>query len=242
MNGRVVLVVAVGEAGGALAAAASLACAASDADRPGLLIDVGGRPPRPTLVASAGARELEERLAAHLPQRRAASRGQICQLAVPDGAGGLQDARAALPLARDSLAAVLLPPALLQAALADPSIAASAALLRADLDAERALTALAARDLRARGLAVRVLKRPLAWVPARRALFGLLPAGAPGGLPARLRDSLLESEISAEHPCYADCDDAEADTEGIAQRERRGDASARRWRGLRPDPERQAGR
>ena len=49
---------------------------------PGLLIDVGGRPPRPTLLASAGARELEERLAVHLPRLRAASRGQICRLAL----------------------------------------------------------------------------------------------------------------------------------------------------------------
>ena len=88
MSGRVVLVTAVGDASGSKAAAAALACAGSDPDRPGLLIDVGGRPPRPTLIASAGARELEERLAAHLPQLRAASRGQTCHLARPRRWGG----------------------------------------------------------------------------------------------------------------------------------------------------------
>ena len=110
-----VLVTAVGGASGSKAAAAALACAGSDPDRPGLLIDVGGRPPRPTLIASAGARELEERLAAHLPQLRAASRGQTCHLAVPDdGDGRFESVRAALPLVRDSVAVVHLPPALLQ--------------------------------------------------------------------------------------------------------------------------------
>ncbi len=91
--------------------------------------------------------------------------------------------RAALPLVRDSVAVVHLPPARLQDALAEAGIRPSGALLRADLDPDRALTALAVRDLLDRGLRVKVLKRPLAWVPARRALFGVLPPAAPGGLP-----------------------------------------------------------
>jgi hypothetical protein len=67
MNGRVILVAAIGAASGSRAAAAALACAASEPDRPGLLVDIGGRPPRPTLVASSGARDLEERMTVHLP-------------------------------------------------------------------------------------------------------------------------------------------------------------------------------
>jgi hypothetical protein len=51
---------------------------------------------------------------------------------------------------------------------------------------------LVTRDLIGRGLRVMVLKRPLAWLPSRRALFGVLPEGAPGGLPPRLLDRLLE--------------------------------------------------
>ena len=68
MAGAVVLVTAVGAASGARAAAAALACAASEPDRAALLIDLdGGRAPRPSLVATSAARALEERLAAHLP-------------------------------------------------------------------------------------------------------------------------------------------------------------------------------
>jgi hypothetical protein len=188
----VVLATGVGEASGARAAAAALACAGADPDRPGLLIDVGGAPPRPTLLASAGARALEERLAAHLPGHRSASRGQTCHLAVGADPLDFDAIRAALPLVRDAVAVVHLPPALLRSVLGEPGVEASAVLLRADLPAGRVLAALAARDLIRRGLRVRVLGRPLAWVPARRALFGLLSPGAPGGLPPRLIAGILE--------------------------------------------------
>jgi hypothetical protein len=242
VGGRVVLVAAVGEAGGSRAAAAALACAGSDPDRPGLLIDVGGRPPRPTLVASAGARELEERLAAHLPGHRSASRGQTCHLAVGDDPLDLDAIRAALPLARESVAAIHLPPALLRPMLAELGIEISAALLRADLDADRALAALAVRDLSRRGIRVRFLGRPLAWVPARRALFGLLPPDAPGGLPPRLTAGILGKNDSLEHGCYDGEDDAEVDPAGTEEQQRRDHARPRRRRGLHRHPQRQAGR
>jgi hypothetical protein len=194
----VVLVTWVGGASGSKPAAAALACAGSESDRPGLLIELGGRAPRPTLVASVGARELEERLAVHMPEAPAASRGQICHLVLPDDESGLERLPAALPLVRDSIAVVQLPPQLLQPVLAAPAIRAGGVLLRADLEHDRALTALAVRDLIGHGLRVAVLKRPLAWVPARRALFGVLPATGPGGLPNRLAGRLLEtSETSA---------------------------------------------
>ncbi|HET7483789.1 MAG TPA: hypothetical protein VFJ64_00265 [Solirubrobacterales bacterium] len=192
MNGRVILVTAVGGASGSKPAAAALACAGSEPDRPGLLIDVGGRMPRPTLVSSAGARQLEERLASHLPQLRAASRGQTCHLAVGDDPGTFESIGAALPLARESVAVVHLPPARFRGALGESGIRGSGVLLRADLDTDRALTSLAVRDLLDRDLRVAVLKRPLAWVPARRALFGVMPPAAQTGLPPSLRRSLLE--------------------------------------------------
>lgn len=242
MSGRLILATAVGAASGSRAAAAALACAGSEPDCAALLVEVGGRPPRPTLVASGGARELEERLAVHLPRLRAASRGQICQLAVPDDPAAFESVRAALPLARDSVAVVHLPPARLQGLLAEGGVPASGVLLRAELDDDRALVALAGRDLIGRGLRVKVLKRPLAWAPARRALFGVLPSAAPGGLPSSLRDSLLESQISVAHACYSEAYDPQADPERAAQQERRGDAGARRGRGLHRDPQRQAGR
>jgi len=216
VNGPVVLTTWVGEASGSRAAAAALACAGSEPDRPGLLIDLGGRPPRPTLVASAGARELEERLAAHMPEAKVASRGQTCHLALPADEDGLGRLPAALPLVRDSVAVVHLPPALLQPALATPRIKATGVLLRADLPGDRALAGLAVRDLLARDLRVAVLKRPLAWIPARRALFGVLPTAAPGGLPEYLTKCLVFNQ----YECYGRSDDSGTDAARTAQQER----------------------
>ncbi|HWT90802.1 MAG TPA: hypothetical protein VN179_06770, partial [Solirubrobacterales bacterium] len=64
-------------------------------------------------------------------------------------------------------------------------------LLRADLRSDRALVALTVRDLIERELSVGVLKRRLNWDAERRALFGVLPPGSPGGLPERLVRRLL---------------------------------------------------
>lgn len=194
MSGRLVIVSATARAGGSRAAAAALACAGSEPDCPGLLIDVGGRRPRPTLVASTGARELEERLAIHLPQAPAASRGETCHLAVSADPDGLGSIAAALPLVRDSVAVAHVASRDFRRLLEAPGIAPGGVLICADLAADRALTALLVRDLLARALPVRVLKRRLAWVPSRRALFGALPAHSPGGLPARVRRSLLEAQ------------------------------------------------
>jgi hypothetical protein len=182
-----IVVSQVGEADGSRAIAAALACAGSDSDRAALLLELtDGRPPRPALVASAAARALEERLAAHLPEAGVASRGTLCHPTLPAAREGLERAPAALALVRDSLSVVLVPPGLLQAAIGAAGLRAGAVVLRADLSRDRALTALAAQDLIARGVAVAVAKRPLTWVPSRRALFGALPANAPGGLPARM--------------------------------------------------------
>ncbi|MGN6664082.1 MAG: hypothetical protein ACTHK6_07775 [Solirubrobacterales bacterium] len=186
-EGPVIAVTAVAEAEGARGAAAALSCAGSDADRAALLVDVGGRAPRPALLASAAAQKLEERLTAHLPQQRAAARGQVCHLAVAPDAEGLEAAAAAVTVARGAAAVLNVPPELLQETLACPSgLRPSGVLLRVDLADDRALAALAVRSLLARDLGVAVLKRRLSWVVERRALFGALPPGSPGGLPARL--------------------------------------------------------
>jgi len=180
------LVTAVGDAEGSRGAAAALACAAADPDTATLLVDVGGKSPRPTLIASAAARQLEERLQAHLPEASVAARGQVCHLAVPAEPEGIDLASAAATAARESGAVFHLPPELLHEVLARPGPRPSGVLLRADLASDRALVALAVRDLIGRDLAAVVLKRRLTWVAERRALFGVLPAGAPGGLPERL--------------------------------------------------------
>jgi hypothetical protein len=180
------VVAGVGEAEGSRGAAAALACAGADVDVATLLIEVGGRAPRPTLIASAAARQLEERLAAHLPESRVAARGQVCHLAVLAEPEGLDLASTAATVARDSGAVLHLPPGLLQEALAHPGLRPAGVLLRADLGSDRALVAMAVRELLACGLATAVLKRRLSWVAERRAFFGVLSPGSPGGLPERL--------------------------------------------------------
>jgi hypothetical protein len=185
-RGRVLVVSAVGEADGSCGAAAALACARADANTATLLVDAGGRTPRPTLVASAAAQKLEERLAAHLPDHRVAARGQVCHLAVPDEVEGLEAAAAAATVLRDGLTVLHVPPQLLQPALACPNLRPSGVLLRANLREDRALVGLLVRDLLDGGLAIAVLKRRLNWVAERRALFGILPPGGSGGLPERL--------------------------------------------------------
>lgn len=183
-TGPVVVVAAVGEAEGSRGAAAALSCAGAEIDKAALLVDVGGRPPRPTLLASTAAQKLEERLTAHLPHLRAAARGQVCHLAVAADPEGLDAASAAVTAARDATAVLHVPPELLQEVVKGSSgLRPSGVLLRADLDQDRALVALAVRELMTRGLAVAVLKRRLSWMVERRALFGVLPAGSAGGLP-----------------------------------------------------------
>lgn len=187
----VVLVTRVGAARGSRAAAAALACIASERDRAALLIEFDrGRAPRPSLIATAGARTLEERLVAHLPDADVSSRGRFCRLTVPPDPEGVQRIAAALPLVRESAGVVHLPPRLLQPMLEATAIRSTAALLRADLAPDRALTALAVRSLMARGLRVAVLKRPLGWPATRAALLGLLP-DTTAAVSAQMRNRLL---------------------------------------------------
>ncbi len=193
-----VLVTSVGAVEGSRGAAAALACAGADLDLATLLIELGDRAPRPTLLASAAARRLEERLAAHLPQARVAARGQVCHLAVPAEPEGIEAASAAVAVARGALAVLHLPPALLQPLLGDgPGPRPSGVLLCAEIAADRPLLALAARDLIAQDLTLAVLKQRLGWVAERRALFGALAPEATGGLPPYVLRRLLS------HECYA---------------------------------------
>ena len=189
-HGTVVLVAAVGGAEGSRGAAAALSCAGSGIDRAALLVDVGGRVPRPTLIASASAHQLEERLATRLPSLRPAARGEVCHLSVAADEDGLAAAGTAVTVARGGLAVVHLAPDQLQPLLETAGAPrVDAALLRADLEEARPLVALAVDDLLGRGLRVAVLKRRLGWVTERRAGFGVL--GSDSGLPEPLLRRLL---------------------------------------------------
>lgn len=191
--GPLVLVAAVGEAEGSWGAAAALACARAEVDSAPLLVDAGGRTPRPTLIASAAAQKLESRLKAQLPDAKAAARGQVCHLAVPAEPDGLALVASAADTAREGGVVLHVPPLLLHTVLAGFEGRVSAVLLRADLRADRSLAALTVRDLIQRGVAAAVLKRRLTWVTERRAMFGVLPSGATGALPERLVRQLTET-------------------------------------------------
>ncbi len=220
-----ICVTRVGRAEGSREAAAALACAGAEPDRPALLIELSdGRAPRPTLVASAAARRLEERLVAHLPEAKVASRGRCCHLALPADQSGIEVLGAAAAVGRDLACVLHLPPDLLQPVLEAPGLALTAALLRADLAEDRALTALAARDLIGRGLRVAVLKRPLGWVASRQALFGVLAVNGGAALPIRLAERLLHGISS--HPCYSEQNATRVDTARASKQQRRDHASA----------------
>jgi hypothetical protein len=191
-HGTVVVVTSVGGAEGSRGAAAALSCAGSGVETAALLVDVGGRVPRPTLIASASAHRLEERLATRLPALRPAARGEVCHLSVGADEDGLAAAGVAVLAARGSLAVVHVAPELLQPLLETPGAPEpDAALLRADLAEARPLVALAVDDLLRRGLRVAVLKRRLGWVAERRAGFGALGSDS-GGLPEPLLRRLLD--------------------------------------------------
>jgi hypothetical protein len=199
---QVVLVSRVGGAKGARPLAAALACAASEPDRAALSIDMEeGRATRSTLLATAGARSLEERLAAHLPDAAVASRGRICQLRLPAEHEAVEMLAAALPLVRESAAVIHLSPALLRMVLGDPRIRSTGVLLRADVREDRALTALAVRDLMAEGLRVGVAKRPLGPLTACAAQLGALPPGRKAFLAGSCA-RLLRTEDRRFRQCY----------------------------------------
>lgn len=184
------LVAALAEAEGSRGAAAALACAAA-AERAALLVDLGASRPRPTLLASKEAQALERQLTVGLPGCQVAARGEVCHLAVPANRQGLQIAGAVAALAGEIPLVVHLPRQLLPLAVEGESVRPTGALLRVDVPHHRSLAAKTVRDLLRTGLAVAILGGRLSWVAERRALFGVLPADAPGALPAPILRRLL---------------------------------------------------
>jgi hypothetical protein len=187
---RPVLVAGVGRAEGALAAAAALAVAAAGPEQASLLIELGaGQARRPTLLSTAPACDLEDRAAAALPGAAVAARGRICHALAeePEAAAELVAKR---PVSAPCVIAAQ--PPLLHGLLGDAAVAPGAVLLRADLESERAMTALTVRELIGRGLRVAVLRRPLSWLASRRALAGA-PPGAEADRFLRLAGRLVEA-------------------------------------------------
>ena len=157
---------------------------------PALLIDLSGPGAAPVAGRHRRRASLEERLAAHLPAAGVASRGS----ALPSQAPGRPNGSTALPLRYRSFATRPASSTCRRASCGRCSTSRassrSASLLRADLAADRALTALAASDLIGA-----TFESP--WSRGRwagssaRALIGVLPGG---GFPARLRERLLAGD------------------------------------------------
>ena len=193
----VILATSVGGSGGGAALAAAVGVAAASESRSPtavLLIDLD-RSPRsrgPTMLASSPARELEDAVRALHPDfESAAARGHLCQLALggDDALDRVAELLAARPAA--SLVIVHVPEASWAEAVADRRFNAAAGLLQADLPADRALVALAVRELHERGLRAKVSGRPLGRVAARRALAGIEPGGSMSRRAARFATSFL---------------------------------------------------
>lgn len=196
MNPRLLLVSAIGDAEGARGAAGALACAASTAERAALLIDLGARQPRPTLISSPAASALEAKLATTLPDSTAAARGQLCHLALAPDHRGLAAAAFACACLPEGTLVIHLPHELLPAALQLDVLRPDGVLLRADMESDRLLAAETVRRLSRDDLPVAILDHRLNWVAERRALFGVLASDAPGGLSAEIVSRLLHrSEV-----------------------------------------------
>jgi hypothetical protein len=191
-----ILASSVGGAGGsaALAAAVGIAAATRGPRLEAVLLadlDPPERPRGPTMLASAAAWELEDALRGVAPAFvGAAARGHLCQLALPaeDGLDLLGELMEVRPPAARVFAHV---PETMWADAIDRGLGASAGLLQADLPSDRALVALAVRELHERGMRARVAGRPLGRVAARRALAGMDPGGAASRRAARLARGLI---------------------------------------------------
>ena len=155
-----------------------------------LLVEVGERAQRrgPTLLASPAARRLEVALRA--AGHRAAARGHICHLALPDPGEELAELTGAISRSRAELAVIHLPARLWVPALDRTELVSIGGCLLVSLPGERSLAALAVEELGRGGLAARVVTRAPSPLAARRALAGVR-AGGRFSEPARRAASRL---------------------------------------------------
>ena len=195
MTAPLVIAAELPGAGGGVAAAASVAvslAATANAEPRGLLMveAEAERKRGPTMLASEGARRLERSLGE--AGIRAAARGRLCWLCLGPGSDALSELAAALEAAAGACAAVAhLPGALWRAALVRAELGVVAGVLRAELPRQRALTALAVRELRDAGVRARVATRAPGPVAARRVASGLEPGGQASVRAGRLARGLL---------------------------------------------------
>lgn len=181
------IVSSVGQAAGSLATAAALACAGIGTARATLLIDLGGRQPRPTLLCTPAARSLEGCLERSLHLAGMAPRGGFCQVALPGDDEGFAAAGTAVEVARGVPAVLHVPNEGLEPLLeARVASRASAVLLSGADGADPPTVPPICLELLGCGLTVAVLERRLRWMTERRALFGALRSDELEELPRAL--------------------------------------------------------
>jgi nitroreductase len=141
-----------------------------------LLVEVGAGARRrgPTLLASPGARQVEESLRS--AGRRASARGHVCHLAVEDGESA-EEVASAVAESESELAVIHLPGRLWVPALEAEGLAPAGGVLLVSLPAERSLAALAVDQMAQRRLACRVATRSPGQLAMRRALAGVRAGG-----------------------------------------------------------------
>jgi hypothetical protein len=174
--------------GGGLPTAASVAVACASSGGGVLFAEVGGDARRgPTMLASAAARELEDRLRAAGVE--ATARGRLCWATLGEAGDAL---RLAIDAARPFHAAIVhLAPAAWREAIEGSPRLAHAALVHAVLPAQRALAALLVDDLREAGIRLGISSVAPGRVGARRALAGIEAGGEAGDRAVRIARRLV---------------------------------------------------
>ena len=178
------------DGGPAAAAAAGVAIARTRGKDPRGVVFIDGSSDtrrRPTRVSSAAARTLEAELGDVTP---AAARGLLCSIAPTEDAW-CEVIAACRESAAEAVVAYL-PPARWRELVDSGEV--DAAVLRADLRTERALTAIAARELIANGLTTCVVGEAPGLVASRRALAGIEPGGPLGTRTSRFARRFMRAE------------------------------------------------
>ena len=183
------------EGGAAAASAVGVAISRLGAGEPlgVVVIDHERSSGRPTLVSTGAARELESRLR---PELAAVARGALC--AVSAQGDELPGAIAACRSAGAAAVVVHAPPATWRELVDAGEV--GAAVVRADVERSRPLTALAARELIAADIATGVIPRRPGVVATRRALAGIEPGGDLGSRAARFAKRFMSSQSGQAMP------------------------------------------
>lgn len=172
----------------AFPAAATVAARAGAAGRPVLLAELRGGARRPGLFSTALSRGVADLVRARFSDLTPVTRGQLCHLSLPVEDDVTTSVVAELPriLPEQALCLVVSGPAELRELVETESVEPDSALLVAEFPRDRAVTALACRDLSRRGIRCRIWRLPLGGMRAQLASLGLPPGGVPAATAARL--------------------------------------------------------